>query len=184
MLLLLTAALLWVGGATFRAVFLCPALGGVLSGPVDAGGGTGLCPGPDRGADQPGAGALKEQQLRRRYGDLMPWGVKEPVTSLHGGGEPSAHLPGPEQVRLRASVFRGPGVAPRPGAGPGASYTLSGGQTFQKELTGGVYELVRPKAETVGTVYADLDGDGSDETVRLCVEETVEPDGAGSPGHQ
>ena len=72
-------------------------------------------------------------------------------------------------------------MAPRPGAGPGASYTLSGGQTFQKELTGGVYELVRPKAETVGTVYADLDGDGSDETVRLCVEETVEPDGSGVP---
>lgn len=63
----------------------------------------------------------------------------------------------------------------------GASYTLSGGQTFQEELTGGVYELVRPKAETVGTVYADLDVDGSDETVRLCVEETVEPDGSGVP---
>ncbi len=30
-------------------------------------------------------------------------------------------------------------------------------------------------------MYADLDGDGSDETVRLCVEETVEPDGSGVP---
>ena len=63
----------------------------------------------------------------------------------------------------------------------GASYSLSGGQVFQEELTGVVYELVRPKAETVGTVYADLDGDGSDETVRLCAEETVEPDESGVP---
>lgn len=109
----------------------------------------------------------------------MPWGVKEPVTSSMGE---SLLLTFQDRSgsRLRASVL-GTGCGSTTWSGTGGQLYPLRRTTFQKELTGGVYELVRPKAETVGTVYADLDGDGSDETVRLCVEETVEPDGSGVP---
>lgn len=181
-LLLLTAALLWYGRSRpFRAVF-------PLSGSVEVSCQAQWTPEEGQGCarDLTGEqtsrvlGALKEQQLRRRYGDLMPWGVKEPVTSSMGE---SLLLTFQDQSGSACELlFLGDRVWLHDlERDRGASYTLSGGQTFQKELTGGVYELVRPKAETVGTVYADLDGDGSDETVRLCVEETVEPDGSGVP---
>ena len=105
-------------------------------------------------------------------GTFCPGAGGGPVTSLHGG-EPAAHLPGPERGCPVSCCFGGPGCGSHDLERDwGASYSLSGGQVFQEELTGVVYELVRPKAETVGTVYADLDGDGSDETVRLCAEET------------
>ena len=179
-LVLLAAALLWYGRSrSFRAVF-------PLSGSVEVSCRAQWTPEEGQGyaRDLTGEqtsqvlGALKEQQLRRRYGDLLPWGGEGPVTSSMGE---SLLLTFRDRAGCPVSCcFGGPDVAPRPGAGLGASYSLSGGQVFQEELTGVVYELVRPKAETVGTVYADLDGDGSDETVRLCAEETVEPDEAGS----
>lgn len=180
-LALLAAALLWYGRSReFRAVF-------PLSGSVEVSCQAQWTPAEGQGCarDLTGAqtrqvlDALKGQRLRRRYGDLLPWGVG-PVTSSMGesllltfrdrSGSACELLLLGDRMWLHDLV-----------RGREASYTLSGGQAFQEELTGGVYELVRPRAETVRAVYADLDGDGSDETVRLCAEETVEPDGSGVP---
>lgn len=179
---LLSAALLWYGRSqAFRAVF-------PLSGSVEVScqaqwtpeAGQGYARNLTREQASQVLGALKGQQLRRRYGDLLPWGGRGAVTSSMGDS-----LLLTFQARSGAScelLLLGDRIWVHDlEQDRRASYTLSGDQTFQEELTRGVYELVRPKAEPVGTVYADLNGDGSDETVRLCVEETVEPDGSGVP---
>lgn len=179
---LLSAALLWYGRSqAFRAVF-------PLSGSVEVScqaqwtpeAGQGYARNLTREQASQVLGALKEQQFRRRYGDLLPWGGRGAVTSSMGDS-----LLLTFQARSGAScelLLLGDRIWVHDlEQDRRASYALSGGQTFQEELTRGVYELVRPKAEPVGTVYADLNGDGSDETVRLCVEETVEPDGSGVP---
>ena len=181
-LVLLAAALLWYGRSrSFRAVF-------PLSGSVEVSCRAQWTPEEGQGyaRDLTGEqtsqvlGALKEQQLRRRYGDLLPWGGEGPVTSSMGE---SLLLTFRDRSGVSCELlFLGDRMWLHDLERDwGASYSLSGGQVFQEELTGVVYELVRPKAETVGTVYADLDGDGSDETVRLCAEETVEPDESGVP---
>lgn len=181
-LALLAAALLWYGRSrAFRAVF-------PLSGSVEVACQAQWTPEKGQGyardltGEQTGQvlGALKGQQLRRRYGDLLPWGGAEPVTSSM---EDSLLLTFRDRSGTACELlFLGDRMWLHDlEQDRRASYTLSGGQTFQEELASSVCELVRPKAENVGTVYADLDGDGSDETVRLCVEETVEPDGRGVP---
>ena len=181
-LVLLAAALLWYGRSrSFRAVF-------PLSGSVEVSCRAQWTPEEGQGyaRDLTGEqtsqvlGALKEQQLRRRYGDLLPWGGEGPVTSSMGE---SLLLTFRDRSGVSCELlFLGDRMWLHDLERDwGASYSLSGGQVFQEELTGVVYELVHPKAETVGTVYADLDGDGSDETVRLCAEETVEPDESGVP---
>jgi len=166
-LVLLAAALLWYGRSrSFRAVF-------PLSGSVEVSCRAQWTPEEGQGyaRDLTGEqtsqvlGALKEQQLRRRYGDLLPWGGEGPVTSSMGE---SLLLTFRDRSGVSCELlFLGDRMWLHDLERDwGASYSLSGGQVFQEELTGVVYELVRPKAETVGTVYADLDGDGSDETVR------------------
>ncbi|MBS6533976.1 MAG: hypothetical protein KH338_10175 [Oscillospiraceae bacterium] len=179
---LLAAALLWYGRSqAFRAVF-------PLSGSVEVSCQAQWTPEDGQGyaknltGEQVGQvlGALKGQQFRRRYGDLLPWGGKGAVTSSM---EDSLLLTFRDRSGASCELlFLGDRIWVHDlEQDRRASYALSGGQTFQVELTRGVYELVHPKAETVGTVYADLNGDGSDETVRLCVEETVEPDESGIP---
>ena len=85
-LVLLAAALLWYGRSrSFRAVF-------PLSGSVEVSCRAQWTPEEGQGyaRDLTGEqtsqvlGALKEQQLRRRYGDLLPWGGEGPVTSSMG----------------------------------------------------------------------------------------------------
>jgi hypothetical protein len=182
-LALLAAALLWYGRSrAFRTVF-------PLSGAVDVSCQAQWTPVEGQGyardltSEQTSRvlGVLKGQQLRRRYGDLLPtWGGTEPVTSSMGD---SILLTFQDQSGTSCELlFLGDRIWLHDlGQDRKASYTLSGGQPVQEELTGSVYEWVRPKAETVGTVYADLNGDGSDETVRLCAEETVEPNERGIP---
>jgi len=150
-LVLLAAALLWYGRSrSFRAVF-------PLSGSVEVSCRAQWTPEEGQGyaRDLTGEqtsqvlGALKEQQLRRRYGDLLPWGGEGPVTSSMGE---SLLLTFRDRSGVSCELlFLGDRMWLHDLERDwGASYSLSGGQVFQEELTGVVYELVRPKAETWG----------------------------------
>lgn len=85
-LALLAAALLWYGRSrAFRAVFpLSGSVGVACQAQWTPEKGQGYA--RDLTGEQTGQvlGALKGQQLRRRYGDLLPWGGAEPVTSSMG----------------------------------------------------------------------------------------------------
>lgn len=60
--------------------------------------------------------------------------------------------------------------------GSGESCTPSGGQAAQEELAQLLCTMLTPQVEsrTVGALYQDLDGDGTDETVRLCTTPMVQ----------